>query len=161
MLFPIASFTFTVLPFFCPPSCLKHMVCYHYADILKLKISICLCSYASCYSKQAYIIFRPESKIRREVLDWSPVPATAPLLMLNISIATDPRLSKSKMWNLWKTVFFIKFFLPRPIRLIVLIVYSFLFKTLQFQNRWPDLHETENIDVYDYYPQHKEIFCSF
>ena len=87
---------------------------------------------------------------------------TAPRLRLIISLAIDPRLSKSKIWNLWKKGFFflIISFTPWPIRLIVLIVNSFLFKTLYFQNRWLGLYETENVAVYGYYPQH-EIFCSF
>ena len=38
-----------------------------------------------------------ELKIRWEVLDWS---AGAPHLRLNISVAIDTRLSKSKIWNL-------------------------------------------------------------
>ena len=60
-------------------------------------------------------ISRPELKIRRDLLDWSAYYATAaaavPRLRLNISIAIDPRLSKSKIWNLWKKkVFFILIF---------------------------------------------------
>ena len=35
-----------------------------------------------------------------------------------------------------------------PIRLIVLIDDSFLFKTLEFQTSWLDLHETEKFKVY-------------
>ena len=76
-------------------------------------------------------------KIRLEVLDWSmyhaaaAVPAAVPTavstavstavpcLRFNISVAIDPRLSKSKIWNLWKKYFIINFFPLRTIRLIV------------------------------------------
>ena len=80
-------------------------------------------------------ISRPELKIRREVLDWSAyhaaAAAAAPRLRLNISVAIDPRLSKSKIWNLWKKSIFLLIFFPSGVnRLIVLIVNSFLVKTL-------------------------------
>ena len=51
-----------------------------------------------------------------------------------------------------ETKFFINFF-------SCLGLVKFCLKPCSF-NRWLDLHETENIDVYCYYPQH-EIFCSF
>ena len=46
---------------------------------------------------------------------------------------------------------------PTPIRLIVLIQFCL---NCSLKNRWLDLHETENVGVYDYYPQH-EIVCSY
>ena len=54
------------------------------------------------------------------------------LFKLNISFAIDPRLSKSKTWNLWKKKYFLLIFyhLGLPIRLIVLFVNSIFFKTL-------------------------------
>ena len=52
-------------------------------------------------------------------------------LRLNISLAINLKLSKSKIWNLWeKRYFLLIFFPPRPIRLIVLLVNSLLFKTI-------------------------------
>ena len=110
------------------------------------------------------IISRPELKIRREVLDWSAyhAAAAAPRFWLNISVAIDPRLLKSKIWNLCKkSIFLFIFCSPGPIRLIVLINNSFSFKVLQFGNQWLDLHETYNIGGYNYYPQLKKVICTF
>ena len=83
------------------------------------------------------IISRPELKIRREVLDWTAyhaaaaAAAAAPRFWLNISVAIDPRLLKSKIWNLCKkSIFLFIFCSPGPIRLIMLINNSFSFKAL-------------------------------
>ena len=63
-----------------------------------------------------FYISRPKlkiwRKIWREVLDWSAYHAAAgPRLRLNISVAIDPRLSKLKIWNLWKKVFLFLYYL--------------------------------------------------
>ena len=60
---------------------------------------------------------------------------------LNISVSIDPRLLKLKIWNYGKEYYF----------------YQFVF----YLGRWLDLLETENVDVYGYYPQHKEVFHLF
>ena len=81
------------------------------------------------------LISRPELKIQREVLDCSTYHAATPRFRLNISVSIDPRLSKSKFWNVWK-LFLLVSFSPGLIRLNMLID-----KSILFQNHWLDLHQ--------------------
>ena len=62
-------------------------------------------------------------------MDWSVYHAAVLHLRPNISVAIDPRLLKSKIWNVWKESVFHSFS-PGPIRLMVFIANPFLFKTL-------------------------------